>query len=140
MENIAICVNYSAAVRFSRGQITFRNHKIIGVVKLNIIADSLQIFGFLLIPLSMFIFLGSSSICPRPDCDRLAYISINLVFTMNLIILCNMTGMMFGEIKECIQKEMYTILASHGITVAIFYILGTPLHATQCICNYIPGK
>ena len=95
-----LCVLAGAKLRF-------RNHKIIGVVKLNIIADSLQIFGFLLIPLSMFIFLGSSSICPRPDCDRLAYISINLVFTMNLIILCNMTGMMFGEI----QDRMHRVIA-----------------------------
>jgi hypothetical protein len=71
----------------------------------DMLANYIQLFAFLLIPMSMFFFLGSSPICSRPSpCPTYPFLNVNFVYTLNLILMCNLTGIMYGEVKDRVNN------------------------------------
>ena len=69
-------------------------------------ADLLHLFGSLLVPLSSFIFLGANDVCPLSICKKYQWVSQNLVYALDLIIVCNLTGFVAGETRPQFQRVM----------------------------------
>merc|ERR1712023_343418 len=54
----------------------------------DMLANYIQMFALLLLPMSMFLFLGSSPICGRPrPCPKYPFLNVNFVYTLNLILM-----------------------------------------------------
>ena len=86
----------------------------------NMVADFIQVFGCLLIPMSMFFFLGTSPICSLPSPCPSQYMSVNFTYNLNLVAMCNLCGQLYGEIRERVNRVVNQYIDwTHALAVFV---------------------
>jgi hypothetical protein len=89
-------------------------------------ADILFMAGGALCPLSTFLFFGVNSVCSVEECGRFSFLSQNLNYSLNIIVICSLSGFVFGELQPMFQRilaatKLHELLGILGLLFSCFW-------------------